>query len=117
MLLLIGATVLATQAVSTRSATGTAAIVAIVLKRVLRVLVVRALIHIATAIVMGSATWAASPRTATGMTAIAAIVLRLVLRLRVAITTGATVNATSAASPRSATGTTEIAAIFLKLVT
>ena len=79
MPLLIGATGLATSVVSPRSAVGMAATAAIVLKRVLRVLVVRALLHIATAIVMGSATWAASPRTATGITATAAVFLKVVI--------------------------------------
>ena len=67
--------VIATWAASTWPATGITATAAIVLKLVRRLRVVRALLHIATAIVMGSATWAASPRTATGMTAIAAVVL------------------------------------------
>jgi hypothetical protein len=87
-------TVIAISVASTRSATGMAELASIVLKHVRRLCVARALLNIATAIVMGSATWAASPRTAIGITATAATVLRIVLLVLVAIMTGATVNAT-----------------------
>jgi hypothetical protein len=93
-----------------------AELASIVLKHVRRLCVARALLNIATAIVMGSATWAASPRTATGITATAATVLRIVLRVLVAIMTGATVNATQVVLTRSAAGITATAPVVLKLV-
>ena len=75
----LGATALATLAVSRRIAIGITAIVAIVLRLVLPVLVVRAPRPTATAGVMDGATPAVSTRSAIGMMVTAEIFLKLAI--------------------------------------
>ena len=102
----------ATSAASTRSATGTEATAALVLKLARRRLAEVILLRGATVI----ATSNASTRSAIGMVATAEHVLRIVRRVLVTRRIGATVNATTAASTRAATGITATAALVLTVV-
>jgi hypothetical protein len=111
--------VIAILLVSQRTAIGTAAIAATVLKRVRRATVVRALM--AAGGTTDNATLAASPLSATGMAMIAPIVLKLAVQMfaRTLMTQSlniTTVVATLIASPRTVIGMAMTAEIVLRLV-